>query len=250
MPKEQKVNSKGYKIQTKKNSQFTLPTGSKGFLITCRRGRERNCKDELRQLFEEWAETHSSAAAEEDENEEFENVEEELESELAKLKNTKREKMFSFIDTGVDCIVFSKIKPSIDPVFFLHSLLSEMQSKGLKKTRYTSRILPVQDTCLGKLDDILEMSKRLIESFCASQNDSITYSIVSSVRNNQAVKKNDIISQVASLVPAHHKVNLTAPDHCIIIEVVNLVCCISIVSDYFKLKKYNVDMLIEEKADD
>jgi tRNA acetyltransferase TAN1 len=129
MPKDKK----SYKIQTKKSFQFILPSGSKGFIATCHRGRERKAKDELLQLFEEWfekisvKELDSNLKTEKSQEKVFSSIEEELEEELAELKDKKTEKLFSFIDTSVDCLIFVKVNQAIDPVSFMNSLLTEMQ---------------------------------------------------------------------------------------------------------------------------
>jgi tRNA acetyltransferase TAN1 len=116
----------------------------------------------------------------------------------------------------------------------------------LKKTRYTSRLIPIENSCIGKVNDIVDMAKNIIQDFCKPKGDPFTFSIITSIRNNDSIKKDDLITAIAALVPPENKVNLKTPDYCIVIEVINLVCGISILPDYYKLKRYNLEMLGEE----
>ena len=70
-----------------------------------------------------------------------------------------------------------------------------------------------------------------------------TYAIVIKIRNNTKMERDEMIKSVAELVDVKHKVDLTDPEYCIVIEVLNHVCGLSVVKDYNKFKKYNLEQI-------
>lgn len=71
-------------------------------------------------------------------------------------------------------------------------------------------------------------------------------------RHNNTFDRMKTIQEIAELVdfksPAH-KVDLKTPKITIAIEVIKGLCCISLLPDYFKLKKYNVFELTQKKEE-
>lgn len=59
-----------------------------------------------------------------------------------------------------------------------------------------------------------------------------------------------VIQELAKLIDfknSAHKVDLKMPKVAIIVEVIKGLCCISILPDYFKLKKYNIHELCNDE---
>lgn len=59
-----------------------------------------------------------------------------------------------------------------------------------------------------------------------------------------------VIQELAVLIgfkSSAHKVDLKNPQITVVVEVIKGLCCISILPDYFKLKKYNVHELTNEE---
>jgi len=50
---------------------------------------------------------------------------------------------------------------------------------------------------------------------------------------------NDIADQVCA-INKENKVNLDSPELAIIVDVIRNVCCLSVVQEYYQLKKYNI----------
>merc|ERR1712107_199418 len=70
-----------------------------------------------------------------------------------------------------------------------------------------------------------------------------TYSIIFKTRNNNQVKRDDTINTFAKVVRELNKsakVEFKVPDLCIVVEVIRNVCCLGVVKEYFKYKKYNL----------
>lgn len=62
-----------------------------------------------------------------------------------------------------------------------------------------------------------------------------------------------IIQELAELIDfknAAHKVDLKNPKQTILLEVIKGLCCISLLPDYFKLKKYNIFELTQTKKEE
>lgn len=71
---------------------------------------------------------------------------------------------FNWISLGsIACLSFCKLHPDIDPVALAKRLATDVQTSGIKRTRYAIRILPIQETCSGNnMTSLLEtVEKRL-----------------------------------------------------------------------------------------
>jgi len=60
------------------------------------------------------------------------------------------------------------------------------------------------------------------------------------MRNHNTVTRDDVIKSIAKCVPDGHKVDLTDPQLFILVEIFKSVCGMSVVRDYYRLKKFNV----------
>ncbi|RUS28553.1 hypothetical protein BC938DRAFT_481749, partial [Jimgerdemannia flammicorona] len=86
-------------------------------------------------------------------------------------------------------------------------------------------------------------SKKLIIAHAASLTNledlpKSTVAIVIEIRNNQTIKKEDILRTVADFIPSHCKVQLTNPDFVILVSVFKSMCGLSIIPDYYRHRKY------------
>ncbi|KAJ3000675.1 hypothetical protein HDV02_004360 [Globomyces sp. JEL0801] len=244
MPKEGRKSYKKSGFETK--GGFTLESGTKGILVTCHRGKEIAAQSEILKVFEEFSEQLEEFQDFNQNHSKFSNIEDELENELLMLKKRDK-KLFSHIQTGIDCTVFIRVHPSLNPSDFIHKLLSQFFKLKVKKTRFCSRLIPLNNTCFATMREIKLMAEILLKDYFESKS-SITYSVVPKIRNNSKIIRDELITNIASLVPVHHVVNLSTPSVCIIVEILNNVCGISIVSDYQKLKRYNVEQLLESEV--
>ncbi|CAG8736119.1 7113_t:CDS:2, partial [Funneliformis caledonium] len=65
-------------------------------------------------------------------------------------------------------------------------------------------------------------------------------------RHNHNVDRMELITMIAKLVGDQHIVNLDDPELVIIVDVFKSICGMSILEDYNKLKKYNIEKIFEE----
>ncbi|KAJ3260457.1 hypothetical protein HK103_000599 [Boothiomyces macroporosus] len=131
---------------------------------------------------------------------------------------------------------------TIEPVSFALKILNELIESKIKNTRYTSRIIPISDTCFALMKDIKEMASKRIHEFFDGLEPS-TFVIVPKIRNNTSLKnaRDELIQMVAEIVPTKHKVDINGAKYSIMLEIMNNVCGISIVTDYNRLKKFNLE---------
>lgn len=86
---------------------------------------------------------------------------------------------------------------------------------------------------------------------CNIEDKKIKFSIIPSIRNNSNLKRDRVIQLTAGIVEETNKegveVDLSNPDLCIIVEVFRMMCGVSVVEDYNKLKKYNLEQVCEKE---
>lgn len=73
-----------------------------------------------------------------------------------------------------------------------------------------------------------------------------SFAIIFNHKYNSEISRDAIIKQLAELVMLKNggnKVNLKTPEKTIIVEVVKGLCMLSVVPDYYKLKKFNLHAL-------
>jgi len=76
-------------------------------------------------------------------------IEASIEKEVASITNRKEPKLFSAVKLDMDCVMFFKTLPPIDPVDFVHKICEELVSKlGVRRLRYVNRLTP--NTIIGK----------------------------------------------------------------------------------------------------
>ena len=61
-------------------------------------------------------------------------------------------------------VAFIRVSPPIEPVKLVHHMLTDLDEKQIKTTRYISRYLPVEKTCQANLPDIEKAAKSVFEA--------------------------------------------------------------------------------------
>lgn len=94
------------------------------------------------------------------------------------------------------------------------------------------------------MDDLLKAAEILLTNYFQGTGLSgKTFAILFKVRNNNTLTRQSVISELASLIHqfnSANKADLTSPELAVLVEVICNCCCLSVVPDYFLLKKYNV----------
>jgi tRNA acetyltransferase TAN1 len=177
-------------------------------------------------------------------------VEEQLKKDIEKSKKEVAEKahLFNYIDTGVQNLIF--IRTSIDnPQELGTAIIRDLYETKSKRTKVTLRFLPIQAVCKAKIEEIKDAGGLLFDKYFLKE--SSTFGIIFNKRFNNDVSRDEVIKELADLVHsknAANKVNLKEPQLSIIVEIIKGFCLISVVPDFHKMKKYNLNELWERKT--
>ncbi|XP_059476104.1 THUMP domain-containing protein 1 [Neocloeon triangulifer] len=240
-----------------------LEVGQRGFLCTCN-NYEKECTKEAMNLLneyadklfgqEDWRQNASvqetptvegvEAQKEEVEEEDEEDISKTLKKEIDELKQESRkpvsQQRFRAVDSGAKNLIF--ISSNVpDPVLLAHTLLTDLKTSGIGRSRFLQRLLPVQVTCKANLDDISKAASPLFDKYFAEGNK--TFSIIYKCRNNSAMTRDPVIETLANLVSlknASNHANLSQPQLVVLVEIIRGLCCISVLPEYLELAKYNL----------
>ncbi|KAJ3987377.1 hypothetical protein F5890DRAFT_795786 [Lentinula detonsa] len=233
-----------------------------GIWVSCVKGKEKQTVGELYDLFESIAadiwpidnpqspETKSEVDKSREETEL--SIEEQIKAEVTAFKRPKSEQRLTSCHTNTPCVVFMSCKPPLDPVHLVETHIRSVKLTGTTRTRYTHRFVPVSATCYTDLSDIQTLCKSLLERHFAHDDGSSThtYKIELRIRNHDTLTRSAVIEAIAECVPETYKVNLTHPALFVLVEIFKSVCGMSISTDYYTLRKYNVMELANDFAQD
>lgn len=256
-----------FKTQNQKQRKRSfLEPGLKGFLATCN-FREKDCVRECYNILNQYSEdpddnTESPQASQEDkpeekkanasEEDEEEDISRALEKDVAteKQKNQRKSYKFSVVDTGVNNCVFVSTCLE-DPIGLGVKIVRDIAETKLQKSRFLLRLIPIEAVCRANVKDISDAVGSLCDKYLLKEPKS--FSIIFNKRYNNAISRDDTIKELADIVTSKNpgnRVNLSEPEVSVIIEVIKGLCCVSILPDYLKLKKYNlVELVAAPKAD-
>lgn len=274
-------NSKRRKMNQKKfySNQYkpknSLEPGIRGFLATCNM-REKDCVRECYNLLNEYADQVNSQReneaaiesetaqskdglndsgtavdeAKEEEEEEEEDISTLLQKEIQTITTAKRQDQnrFQQVDTGVNNCIFIRTTVE-DPNELGVRIIRDIDETKQRKTRTLLRFWPVDVVCRANIEAIKNAAGKLFDKVFLNT-EPTTYSIEFHKRHHNSIDRMVVIHQLAELIgfkSSAHKVDLKNPKITVVIEVIKGVCCISLLPDYFKLKKYNVHELAETK---
>ncbi|KAI9469874.1 MAG: hypothetical protein EXX96DRAFT_587813 [Benjaminiella poitrasii] len=197
-----------------------------GVLVMCSRGKEARAVKEALDILSRYADELYPVDTEEDNDndDDDDDLEASIAKEVASLKQSSGKKRLANITTGIDCVAFIRVTPPIEPVKLVHTMLTDLQEKQEKTTRFISRYLPVEKVCHAHLPDIEKAAKLIFESHFQQKDDegkliSKSFAVVSRVRNCTKLDRMSVITTLASAVGDGHRVDLQEPDLTIIAEV-------------------------------
>lgn len=216
----------------------------KGFLCSCN-NREKECIREAYNLLNKYAELLYSNVENNSKplnNEEL-SIEDELKMEISGLKSEKR---FQQVESGAKNVLF--IKTTLEnPVEFAHKIVADIKSNGTHQARFLIRLVPIEVTCKAYVKDISTAFKPLAQKYF--KDTPTTYSIVYNHRNNNNIKRIELVQAVGVIVTetnSENKVDLKNANVSIVIEVIKGIALIGVVPDFIKYKKYNLISIVEQ----
>lgn len=128
-------------------------------------------------------------------------------------------------------------------------LVSEIACTKKSVSRFLLRFIPVEIVTKANLEDIKTAAGKLFDKHflnCPPK----SFSIVINKRYNNSIKRDDIINELAGIVNfknVHHKVDLKNAECSVIVEILKGICCISVLPNYLKWRKYNISELLLER---
>ncbi|KAH8549726.1 hypothetical protein BGW37DRAFT_95460 [Umbelopsis sp. PMI_123] len=264
---EKKKKAKTYHIAKDKSPRkggFCVETNVAGVMVMCARKKEDRAAREILDIFNEYAdklypeEALKEGESEEAEEEEDEDIEDMIAKEVKAMSNKpKSKKRFVSLHTDTDCVLFIRTNPPIEPVSFVHHIMTDIKATQKKRTRFVSRLLPVEKTCNANLPEITRLAEDLFKSHFHTAGDEgkiepKKFAIVCRIRNCQKMDRQELTKTLAGVVGKEHTVDLVNPDLVIIVEIIQTVAMISVVEDFYDLKKYNIESLcgLNEKKDE
>jgi len=232
----------------KRKRQFVLEAGLSGVLVTCM-NKERNCIHEAYNLLNEYADKlYGPEQIEKNDgsqsNSDDEDIQKSLEREVKAMQEQPvQQRRFQVVESSVTNCLF--IKSTVEnPCHLIHTILSDIVESGASKSRYIQRMLPVSVTCKAHPKDVVKAAEPIIEQyFGASEPEVKTYYITTRARNNTSTDLKQVLPDLVSLMQSkysRHKVDYKTPELVISVEVLCKVACISILKDFNRLRKYNL----------
>ncbi|KAI6155196.1 hypothetical protein BKA82DRAFT_4075623 [Pisolithus tinctorius] len=236
-----------------------------GIWASCVKGKEKQTVGELYDLFESLAsqlwpiegdiEDHAERYCDRDpaeDEDEGGNLEDQIARELAAIKRPRTESRFTNCHTNTPCVIFISCKPPVDPVKLVATHVQNVQRTGVTKTKYTHRLTPVSGTCVANLPEIHSLCCRVFAPFFAENGGddppkTHKYKIESRICNHNTLTRMEVIQEVAKCIPESYTVDLDNPEVFVLVEVFKSVCGVSILKDYYRLQKFNVMTLANEK---
>lgn len=169
----------------------------------------------------------------------------EIKSVTAANAKSNKKRRFNHVATGASNCVF--IKTALrDPRRLAVHIVRDVADNRKHITRNVLRFVPVEAVCKANVVDIKNAAGQLFDKYFLNVPPT-TYSIVYNKRCNNDLNRDEIIRELADLVDTknrEHKVDLKNGHIAVLVEIVKGLCCLSVLPDYMKLKKYNLAELM------
>lgn len=230
----------------------TLDIDMRGFLVTCN-GNEKQAVREMYNLLNEYADklygpeeqpSANKAGESDGSDSEEEDIEEAMKKEVDAMKEKKPTgRRFQNTNTKSRNTIFIKTTLE-DPSTLAHTILTDIYNNGIQKSRFAIRMLPISNSCKCRLEDIENLGKKLFKKYFETPfGTGLSYTTVFTKRNNTEISRETVIPKLGQIIKELnplHRVNHVTPDYVILVEIIGNICCISVVQDFFKFKKYNL----------
>eukprot|EP00123_Amoebidium_parasiticum_P020959 comp5919_c0_seq2/m.1775 comp5919_c0_seq2/g.1775 ORF comp5919_c0_seq2/g.1775 comp5919_c0_seq2/m.1775 type:complete len:266 (-) comp5919_c0_seq2:24-821(-) len=217
---QRKRNKSYYRNYARANKEGSFQAGSRGVMVTCDHITSTKATAEALELLEEGS----------------------------KDKDEDARRIVPLDMDRTRGILFLQCDPTIDPVILVHGIMQDLDSTKLLKSRFIQRLVPVVSTCKSHVEEIEKAVRPIVEPiFHQPDQQGYKYAVWYRARNNEALDRMTVINAVATIVAEGdkgHKVDLTAPEWVVIVEVVGKYTCLSVVQDFYKYKKYNVHEVV------
>ncbi|XP_037933645.1 THUMP domain-containing protein 1 homolog [Teleopsis dalmanni] len=247
--KKLKVSSNNFKHYFKnQKKKYCLEIGSRGFLATCNfKTKEciRECYNILNHYADELYGTEDGVKLNEDEQSEKigDDIADCLQKEISVTKDKDQQQKrcrFQAVDTGASNCIFIRTTVA-NPIELGAHIAMDLKEKGAQKCRFLQRLVPIEIVCRANLKDILSAAGKLFDKYFLKE--SCTFAISFNRRFNNSIDRDETIRELAVLIQsknAKNQVDLKFALKTVIVEIIKGLCCLSVIENYYKLRKYNL----------
>ncbi|XP_055330398.1 THUMP domain-containing protein 1-like [Paramacrobiotus metropolitanus] len=249
--------------QRKRLRREELSEGMTGFLISTSKGNEQRSVVEAYDLLNEYmdvemaklypdvASAPSTAADATEAKHEDDSEEGQLSAYRTSAGMEERKARFKAVESGCNNLVFISSAVT-DPTQFAHKILCDLHEQKKARARYMQRLLPVVATCRADIDTVRSTGEKALTRYFTG-NGNPSFLILFKTRNTSLTLTRDMIiatfGEIVRKINSECRANLNDPDYAISVDVIKSICCISVIKDYAKLKKYNVHVEEEDQED-
>lgn len=229
--------SKQWRVPKQGQSNYVAPSiapGDCGIWATCEMGRESRSTAELRDLFEEYAKKLYGSPQEQADgeggNEDTEaDIEAEIKKEVLGMKSrsSKKEELFQSVKVDIQCVLFFKTRPPIEPVSFVHTICKDAAEGATQRARFVKRLSPMAMMGKATEDGLAKVADAVLGPVFHGHGDVLKFAIRPTRRNHNVMKRDDIIKQIARAVGGNHRVDLKGYDRLILVDVYKVSCVCS-----------------------
>lgn len=182
---------------------------------------------------------------------ESEEDEDDMEKAMAKernsiVKTSSSERRFQNTDTKFKNLIFVRTTLE-DPCELAYKMLSDMYAMSTQKARYAQRMIPVSVVCKAQMKNIETGLRTILKThFETPFGVGLRYTSVCKIRNNKSVQRCAVLPLINRIVQEMnplHKLCHDGSQQVVVVETIRNICCMSVIKDYFKFRKYNLQQV-------
>ncbi|CAO3610802.1 unnamed protein product [Mucor fragilis] len=137
-----------------------------------------------------------------------------LKEDKAEVEKERKEKKFQAIDAACGGLVFYRFRVDVKPTEFVIKLMDYIKQlpdkereQELGKLRHCARWIPLDYICPATTERIASCFERVKADYFNTEGDTTedTVAIITEIRNNIMIKKEEIIQTIAPLIPPKYK---------------------------------------------
>jgi len=242
--------------------KVNLTKGKKVILGSCQHGKEGVCQRDVQSALEDYYEKYQKSKLiqriasnnnndnnqeekqeKKEETEEISNNFKNVEKEVGKnIKELNENQNFVWIRGPQGIIVIYVVNETINPVDFLNFCFEFEYPNAPNFSRFLFKLYPLQETCFTNHENIINMSKNLIQQYWKDIPLDQSFAVVYKNRANKTLNRNNLVHDIAQCVEQKNKVNLSKPNVVILLQTWGRYAGMSIITsgNYAKYKEYNV----------
>lgn len=256
------------KFAVQAGDQGKLQVGMLGVLVSHDRNKEKFCRLDSFKIFNHFAEklygpeNKSDSLSDPDSND----VEKLLSKELDAIREScdvksSEQRRFSAVKSGCNNLVFIRFRSEISPSALAEEMVTCLssreclQNENVPLVRNVLRIHPVEFSCPAYLDAMRKNIPQFLVKKFSDIEDTVTskeYNITFKRRNNTHLDKESVKTDLFKDIQdslSGWKFNCRTDSVLITIDVICAVSLVSVVKDYLKFKKYNINQLLLQSHD-